>query len=439
MSLWETLQGAAKKAGEAALVAGHKTRLQGEILMVDRDIKGRKQQFGIDLYDHVGPMANSPDFFAADDPLTESLRPPLLAAQREIAALEIKRVRTKESIAQAEIKRKAAFPEPAVTFVDKMKNAGKSAGLAGNEAKLATDLSVVETKIKYEKQVFGERIYEIFVTLEDEKGWLPTDRTIRGMYDQTRQDVEKLQKKRAEKVAELESLGGTYRFDKKPGEKDGAESSGYDAPAAPAGAPAPTPNQPEGMFSSSTTTSQQQDIFAAPVHQQQSIPSSSAGFMDQPSTTPNFMDQTGGLVSVPPPAPPQVPAYSSSSSSSYTAPSAPIAHTSSYMQSSSTMQVSQAPPGRYSDSGGYGSMMGGGFSDNPPMGGYPPQHNNIMGGSAPPNNNGDLMGGFADFAGVSGGGFQQQPPNDPFGAPGTGSNGQQQNPSRSKDANLFLF
>uniref|UniRef100_A0A7S3L588 Uncharacterized protein n=1 Tax=Amphora coffeiformis TaxID=265554 RepID=A0A7S3L588_9STRA len=359
MSLWDNMKKVAAKAGNVAMIAGHKTRLHGEILLVDREIKGRKQQFGIDLYNHVGPMANSPDFFAADDPLTETLRPPLLTAQREIAALQIRRTRIKEDIKQAEVKRAASFPDKAITFADKAKNAAKSAALAGNETKLATDLSVVESKVKHFKQVFGEEIYLIFVKLEDEKGWLPTDRTIRAMYDQARQDVEKLEKKRADKIQELESLGGSYTSDNKTGES-------YDAPAVPVASSVPVPTPPlanpqyqpqGGMFATANTTTPnnnyppaQTDIFAAPA----------------------------------------APMASTPTMSSFPAPSAPISQTGSYMQS-------QAPAG----GGGYSDTapMGGGYSDNAPMGG-------TMGSFS----NGSPMGGFSDSGGqMGGGGFSDFP------------------------------
>jgi hypothetical protein len=384
MSVWDSIKSAAQKAGNVAMIAGQKTKLTGEILLADREVKGRKHKFGIELYDLLGPMASSPDFFAADDPLTTTLRPPLLTAQREIAALAIKRGKTKEDIAQAEIKRKASFPDKAMTIADKMKNGAKSAGLAGNEAKLATELSMVEGKIRTYKQEFGLTIYEIFVDLEDQKSWLPTDRNIRSMYDQARKDVEKLIQKRTTKVEQLEALGGSYAFDKKEegqqGEVGFSDDMQYNAPVTPAAprlapTPVPTPVTAQDMFScpgqpSTATTTQApaaQGMFAYP---------------GQPSTTANTQsyETPSGFPSAPAPPSASVPSYSMDSGG-YQAPApAPISQTSSYMQS--TMRVSNPP-------------SGGGYSDGPPMGGY--SDSAPMGGfadSAP-------MGGFADFSGAN--------------------------------------
>jgi hypothetical protein len=415
MSMWDSIKSAAQKAGNVAMIAGQKTKLTGEILLADREVKGRKQKFGVELYDLLGPMASSPDFFAADDPLTTTLRPPLLTAQREIAALAIKRGKIKEDIAQAEIKRKASFPDKAMTIADKMKNGAKSAGLAGNEAKLATELSMVEGKIRTYKQEFGLTIYEIFVDLEDQKSWLPTDRNIRSMYDQARKDVEKLIQRRTTKVEQLEALGGSYAFDKKEegqqGETGFSDDMQYNAPVTPAvprltPAPVPAPVAAQGMFAYSgqpstaanTPAPAAQGMFAYP---------------GQPSTAANAQSYTAPTGFPSAPQPTSEPSYSMGSGG-YQAPApAPISQTSSYMQS--TMRVSDPP-------------SGGGYSDAPPMGGYSD--------SAP-------MGGFADFSGASQT-FPQPTVNnnsDPFAtsfpSSQSGSNSRNNPPQDQND--LFLF
>ena len=47
MSFWDKVKIAATKAGDATKLAAHKTRLRTEMIMIDRDINGRKQTFGI--------------------------------------------------------------------------------------------------------------------------------------------------------------------------------------------------------------------------------------------------------------------------------------------------------------------------------------------------------------------------------------------------------
>lgn len=207
MSFWNGVRTLSAKAGSAALVAGQKTKLRADLLLVDREINNRKQAFGIELYNHVGPLAGHPSFWEADDPLTNTIRPALLKAQREISALDLKRGRQKERIAQAEVTRQSAFPTPAATLGGKVMNVGKSATYRGNEGKLKMELSMIDTQIKAYKQQFGVEMYDVFVELEDNKGWLPTERAIRSMYDQTRRDIDGIEKKRTAKRLELLALG----------------------------------------------------------------------------------------------------------------------------------------------------------------------------------------------------------------------------------------
>jgi hypothetical protein len=203
MSLWDSVLQLTAKAGESVTAAGLTAKVKGELLLVDREIQGRKQAFGVTLYDHVAPLSSHVDFWAGDDPLTATIRPPLLVAQREIRALELRQRKVKEHIKTAEATRAAAFPTPAATLGDKVLNAGKSAVLAGNETKLWTDHNVILTQIKGHKQTFGEQLFDILVEKEDKEGWLPTNREIRSIYDNARQDVEKLIKKRRDKEADL--------------------------------------------------------------------------------------------------------------------------------------------------------------------------------------------------------------------------------------------
>lgn len=73
MSFWDTLQAGAKKAGDVTKLAAHKTKLRTDMLMIDRDIQNRKKAFGVAMYDHVSPLSQSQDFYAATDDLTNIL------------------------------------------------------------------------------------------------------------------------------------------------------------------------------------------------------------------------------------------------------------------------------------------------------------------------------------------------------------------------------
>ena len=117
-----------------------------------------------------------------------------------------KRVKLKEEEAQAEVTRASAFPTKAETVVDKMKNAGKSTYLAGGETKIKAEIAIVDTQIKNHKQKFGVALYETMVDAEDNRNYLPSDRTVRTIYDQCRQDVSNMLRNKETKQKELDML-----------------------------------------------------------------------------------------------------------------------------------------------------------------------------------------------------------------------------------------
>lgn len=160
------------------------------------------------MYDYLSPLSQSQDFYAANDTLTQLVRPNLIKAQREIQALASKRVLQKEALASAETSRAAAFPTKAETYGQKLFNFGKAGILHGGEAKLKTELSVTDRLIKGHKEEFGVDLYNAFAGAEDRDGWLPTDRQIRNVYDTCRQDLTSLEAQRTAKGDEIVELGG---------------------------------------------------------------------------------------------------------------------------------------------------------------------------------------------------------------------------------------
>jgi hypothetical protein len=154
------------------------------------------------------PLSKTPDFYAANDRMTETLRGPLLTAQREISALDIRRRVILDKVSKTEQSEKTAYVA-ATNWQDTLANTAKKAGFVSHHAKLKTELSMVDVQIKDFKQVFGLEMFATLVQLEDSEGWLPTVRDIRSIYDQARRDVEKIQVRQKEKEAELVKLGGS--------------------------------------------------------------------------------------------------------------------------------------------------------------------------------------------------------------------------------------
>lgn len=199
----------AKKAGDAAAIQARKGKLKADIILLDREALVRKKAFGVAMYDHVSPLSQSADFYAATDELTNLLRPPLIMAQKEIQALAAKRVKLKEALAGAEANRAGAFPNKAESVGQKLAALGKLSVLHGGETKIKTELAIVDRKIKGFKQTFGVELFDSLAEAEDQRGYLPTNRQVRNMYDSCRGDVQRIEDKRKEKGEEIVALGGT--------------------------------------------------------------------------------------------------------------------------------------------------------------------------------------------------------------------------------------
>lgn len=233
---------------EVASKTAQKARLHAEMLMLSRKITSRTQAFGVEMYTHTAPMTERQDFYANDDKLTQVLRPALLTANKDICALQNRLEKVTEQMEAHKLARAGAFPVPAETAGEKLKNAGKATGMAAIDAKFRTELAVVQRQILGHQHEFGMQLYPTLSNLEDEEGWLPTDRDIRAIYDQARRDVDKLLKAKQEKADLLASLGdGTadnegdgsfkppspFRLGRKKSEKDPSSPQSPDAGSKP--------------------------------------------------------------------------------------------------------------------------------------------------------------------------------------------------------------
>ena len=208
-NLWDSVRAAAEAAGVAAKKAAQKTKLRAEIKLVDWKIASRKHKFGVEMYNHCRPWIDTQDFYAADDTMISTIRPPLLVAQKEIASREGKKSEFGLVLKQKEAKRAGAFPIPATNIGERAVNVGKSTAMRGSEAKTKTDMAVTERIILDAKHKFGVELFDTFVDLEDTQRWLAPDRDVRAIYDQARRDVEDIIKRNDEKKRRLKELGSS--------------------------------------------------------------------------------------------------------------------------------------------------------------------------------------------------------------------------------------
>lgn len=179
------------------------------------------------MYAHLEGITTTQDFYVADDRLINIIRPTLIKAQREVAAYERKRDTMKGKVNSAEANRSGtASIFGAATIGEKIMNAAKFAAAGAKEAASKTELAMLDRQILGFKEEFGVDLYPIFESMEDNEGWLPTDRKVRSLYDSCREDIAKINKVKEEKKEQIKKL-------------DGVEGSGLTPPSVPTIATAP--------------------------------------------------------------------------------------------------------------------------------------------------------------------------------------------------------
>ena len=158
----------------------------------------------------------------ADDKLINILRPTLIKAQREVAAYEKKRDAMRGRVNLAEANRAGTGSIlTAETMGQKLFNAASFLSAGAKEAACKTELAMIERQIRGFKEEFGVELYPVFQSMEDNEGWLPTDRKVRSLYDQAREDIAQMEKSKEEKREQIRQL-------------EGLEGSGLTPPAVPA-------------------------------------------------------------------------------------------------------------------------------------------------------------------------------------------------------------
>lgn len=273
--MWDSITATAKNFGDNAANKAKQAKLKADILMIERSMESRKRAFGVAMYDYLSPLSQSQDFYAANDKLTQLVRPNLILAQKEIQALAARRVKQKERLAMAEADHAAAFPTKAETYGQKIINFGKAGIFHGGEAKIKTELSVTDRLIKGHKEDFGVALYNSFSHAEDKEGFLPSDRQIRNVYDTCRQDLTSLEQQCKAKEDEIVELGGKRTSSETPSIVQDAPSTtnanttndynpGYGAPTVPQQTTPPFPTSTTQQ-SPMTTQVAGSGIFSHPV------------------------------------------------------------------------------------------------------------------------------------------------------------------------------
>lgn len=201
MTIWDHIAGCCSDAGTAA----QKGKVRAEMMLIDREINNIQKTFGVSMYDYVDPLSQDDTFYSDTDEMTELLRPPLVIAQKEMLIANGERNTIQDTLQTSVTTRETNFP------ADKKRTVGEkftNIGMLKTEAITKAKLSMAERKILSHKGTFGMTLYASMREAEDDRGFVPSDKTILRIYELAKKDIAKQDIKRKAKEEELIVLGG---------------------------------------------------------------------------------------------------------------------------------------------------------------------------------------------------------------------------------------
>ena len=172
------------------------TKAKGEIALLDNNMKSRKQQFGIEMYDL---MEQKKTFGGKSE--TE----PKVVEVFDQAAKDIAMIIEKKDAKQGEIDALGANDKdlPAESMGEKAKKAGNQAKDAAVKAKTQAEMALLDREIKGRKQLFGIQLFDAIMQME---GYEPSDSEVKAILDGAKADIGEHQAKKDVKLEEINVL-----------------------------------------------------------------------------------------------------------------------------------------------------------------------------------------------------------------------------------------
>lgn len=188
------------------------TKLQGELLLIDREIKTCKENQGVAIYDILAKRQNSVVGSEQDD---ESQKNPL-----PLDGLEAAFIATTTDVHEWNHKRNQVMDQIEVLEATKTsRSAGTTAGEkasymgsvlkdSAQTAKLKTELAYYEREIKLRQGIFGVQVFDELKLMEQNNGdAFPEDdaNNVGAILNQARAAMQAVLKKKADKEAEIQA------------------------------------------------------------------------------------------------------------------------------------------------------------------------------------------------------------------------------------------
>lgn len=210
MSMWDKV----KKSGQ-------KTKLRGNIVLLEREATARKKVFGIDLYDMMTNDKNkllgvtAGTLFKGQQ--TE-LKEPFEKAKDDIYGIQAQKDIKQKDLDVLEVKGANTLPDS--TINQKMSKAGRAISNASNGTKLQAQMALLDREMKIRKEQFGVEVFDLSKASDEKesKGGLRAsisnslsnitqqEKDIQAVIDKGKKDVGVIESRIKSKQSEINML-----------------------------------------------------------------------------------------------------------------------------------------------------------------------------------------------------------------------------------------
>ena len=211
-SLWDRAKNAATR-----------TKLQGEIMLHEREIKARQQRFGVVLFDLLSSekgafVIKTPGIFHANQ---EQVKGPFERCRNDVDALEMEKNEHQQQLEFYQASKERAAP--AYSARDKAAKAGDWVSNTASEGKLQAQIALLDRKIKQRKQEFGVEVYDMLEYKPPESGGVKgavsstfskfnqKEKEIEQCVEEVKKDVAFIQRRIQFKQEQIIQLGGSVK------------------------------------------------------------------------------------------------------------------------------------------------------------------------------------------------------------------------------------
>lgn len=147
----------------SAKKAATKAKINGEILLLDREIVARKKAFGVELYDLIAgkeskekhSILRTPALFK---PVESEIKEPLESCRAEVEEKLADKHAKENELLLLEVRLENEMP--ATTASETVAKAGKWVSSSGATAKLELEIMMLDREIKQRKEQFGLEVWD---------------------------------------------------------------------------------------------------------------------------------------------------------------------------------------------------------------------------------------------------------------------------------------